>query len=44
MARPGFDPAEAGQQGGWERAGEFGCPARVLDVIMYDYEQWQVRS
>jgi hypothetical protein len=43
-SRLGFDPAEAGQQGRWELAHEFVCPARVLDVVLHDYSQWPLRS
>src|SRR5260370_2312646 len=37
--RLGMDRAEDDR---WETAREFWCPARVLDVVLYDYSEWRV--
>ena len=41
IARLGFDPAEDNR---WEMAGEFLCPARLLDVVLHDLGGWTVRQ
>lgn len=40
-ARLGFDPAEDGR---WEPARQFWCPAGVLDVVLADYGEWPLRQ
>jgi hypothetical protein len=37
----GLDPAEDNR---WETAAEFWCPAELLDVVLHDYSQWQLRQ
>jgi hypothetical protein len=39
--RPGLDPADDDR---WELTRQFWCPARMLDVVLTDYSQWQLRQ
>jgi hypothetical protein len=41
MARLGFEPADYDR---WESEREFWCPARVLDIVLADYGEWQLRQ
>ena len=38
--RLGLDPADDDR---WELTRQFWCPARMLDVVLTDYSQWQLR-
>ena len=37
--RLGLDPADDDR---WELTRQFWCPARMLDVVLTDYSQWQL--
>jgi hypothetical protein len=37
----GLDPADDGR---WEPARQFRCPARMLDVLLANYENWALRQ
>ena len=39
--RLGLDPADDER---WELTRQFWCPARMLDVVLTDYSQWQLRQ
>jgi hypothetical protein len=39
--RLGLDPADDDR---WQSARQFWCPARVLDVVLPDYEEWSLRQ
>jgi hypothetical protein len=39
--RLGLDPADDDR---WELTRQFWCPARMLDVVLTDYSQWQLRQ
>jgi hypothetical protein len=39
--RLGVDPADDPQ---WQPARQFWCPARVLDTVLTDYDQWTLRQ
>jgi hypothetical protein len=40
-ARLGLDPADDGR---WQAARQFWCPARLLDMVFTDYSQWSLRQ
>ena len=39
--RLGLDSADDDR---WELTRQFWCPARMLDVVLTDYSQWQLRQ